>query len=194
MPFYSCFEDKDGIYLGGYSGTVQRLKYRNKKYKNTFNVRFIKKENDIFVLDDEIESNINNLECCIIDLLKFDYYLFIFLKCGLIFKVYHRMDSNHRPSDYEPDALPLRHHVNITIRVLKALGRHKPFGMFRHFVMILILKKLKQPNVINCDYIWDFLYAKYDRVKIDKDINKKYEIRQYDQNDLFDDLHIQNNN
>lgn len=84
--------------------------------------------------------------------------------------------------------------VNITIRVLKALGRHKPFGMFRHFVMILILKKLKQPNVINCDYIWDFLYAKYDRVKIDKDINKKYEIRQYDQNDLFDDLHIQNNN
>lgn len=88
IPFYSCFEDKEGIYLGGYSGTVQRLKYRNKKYKNTFNVRFIKKENDIFVLDDEIESNINNLECCIIDLLKFDYYLFIFLKCGLIFKVY----------------------------------------------------------------------------------------------------------
>lgn len=80
--------------------------------------------------------------------------------------------------------------VNITIRILKALGRHKPFGIFRHFIMILILKKLKQPNVISCDYIWDFLHGKYDKTQIDEDINKKYEIRQYNQTDLFRDLDL----
>ncbi|KAI5183901.1 hypothetical protein PAEPH01_2964, partial [Pancytospora epiphaga] len=38
--------------------------------------------------------------------------------------------------------------VTIQIRILRALADIKPFGTFRHFYMIKVLRNLKQPNLI----------------------------------------------
>lgn len=73
--------------------------------------------------------------------------------------------------------------VNITIRILKALAKHKPFGIFRKFIMIQVLKNLKQPNVISADDIWKFLYSRYDRTKFDTLANIKYKLRKFSYDD-----------
>lgn len=86
-PFYSCFEDKDGIYFGDFYGTIKRLKYKNKKYKNTLYLKIVKNQSSIYFYEDENESYNNHLECCVIDILKCNYFIFVFLKCGIFFRV-----------------------------------------------------------------------------------------------------------
>lgn len=51
--------------------------------------------------------------------------------------------------------------ANIKIRILKALGTYKPYGIFKHFVMVKVLRNLKQPNAISADDIWKFLDERY---------------------------------
>ncbi|WUR02411.1 chromatin modification-related protein EAF7 domain-containing protein (MRGBP) [Vairimorpha necatrix] len=69
--------------------------------------------------------------------------------------------------------------VHITIRIVKALGKHKPFGIFKQFIMLQVLKNLKQPNVISAEDIWKFLYSRYDIKKLDAITNEKYKIGSY---------------
>lgn len=45
----------------------------------------------------------------------------------------------------------------IKIRIIKALGEVKPFGMLKHFKMIRILRNMKKPNVLNNQHIWTFM-------------------------------------
>lgn len=52
--------------------------------------------------------------------------------------------------------------VTIQIRILKALADVKPFGVFKNFYMVRILRNLKQPNVITAKHIWEFLGSEYD--------------------------------
>jgi len=50
----------------------------------------------------------------------------------------------------------------IQIRILKALEDVKPFGVFRCFSMIKIIRNLKQPNIISAKHIWTFLKNEFD--------------------------------
>lgn len=56
----------------------------------------------------------------------------------------------------------------IQIRIFKALADIKPFGAFKHFYMVRILRNLKQPNIITAKHIWEFLNIEYDIEKYDK--------------------------
>lgn len=68
--------------------------------------------------------------------------------------------------------------INIKIRILKALATYKPFGMFKHFVMVKVLRNLKQPNAISAEDIWKFLDERYgldnleERASTGKDLEK----------------------
>jgi len=60
----------------------------------------------------------------------------------------------------------------IQIRILKALEDVKPFGVFRHFYMVKIIRNLKQPNIIESKHIWQYLEAEYDMKKYNSDANQ----------------------
>lgn len=66
--------------------------------------------------------------------------------------------------------------IAFTIRILKALAQNKPFGIFKHFIMIQVLRNLKQPNVISADDIWNLLYERYDEKKLNEDSKLKYNL------------------
>lgn len=57
----------------------------------------------------------------------------------------------------------------IKIRILKALDENKPFGLFKNFYMVRILRNLKRPNVITSIDIWNFLGEHFDVDAYDKD-------------------------
>lgn len=60
----------------------------------------------------------------------------------------------------------------IKIRIIKALTDVKPFGIYKHFDMIRILRMMKRPNVITNESIWRYLNETYDEktnVKDDDD-------------------------
>lgn len=59
----------------------------------------------------------------------------------------------------------------IQIRILKALEDIKPFGVFKHFHMVKVIRNLKQPNIIESRHIWQYLEAEYDMKKYDERAN-----------------------
>lgn len=59
----------------------------------------------------------------------------------------------------------------IQIRILKALEDVKPFGIFKHFYMIRIIRNLKQPNIIEAKHIWQYLDLEYGTKKYDEKAN-----------------------
>ncbi|KCZ77290.1 hypothetical protein H311_01703 [Anncaliia algerae PRA109] len=63
---------------------------------------------------------------------------------------------------------------SIQIRILKAMDDNRPFGIFKHFKMVRILKNLKRPNVITSVDIWTYLNEKYQMEKYDSEANKVY--------------------
>lgn len=63
--------------------------------------------------------------------------------------------------------------VAIQIRILRALADIKPFGLFKHFYVLRILRNLKQPNVITAKHIWDFLNSEYDIKYYDAEADKR---------------------
>ncbi|RVD93324.1 hypothetical protein TUBRATIS_001430 [Tubulinosema ratisbonensis] len=63
---------------------------------------------------------------------------------------------------------------SIQIRILKALDDNRPFGIFKHFTMVRILKNLKRPNVITSIDIWTYLTEKYDMEKYNTQANLIY--------------------
>lgn len=50
----------------------------------------------------------------------------------------------------------------VNIRILKALGDVRPFGPCKHFYILLVLKKLKKPNIITPEMLWRFLSLYFD--------------------------------
>jgi hypothetical protein len=56
----------------------------------------------------------------------------------------------------------------IKIRILKALGEVKPFGISKHFYMVKILRNMKRPNVITAEIIWNFLNDHFPEEKYGK--------------------------
>ena len=75
----------------------------------------------------------------------------------------------------------------IQIRILKALEDVKPFGIFKHFYMIRIIRNLKQPNIIESKHIWQYLEIEYGTKKYDEKTNSilKNESITFDM--IFDD-------
>lgn len=71
----------------------------------------------------------------------------------------------------------------IQIRILKALEDVKPFGVFKHFHMVKIIRNLKQPNIIESKHIWQYLESEYDMKKYNADANQAItcEMRTFDQ-------------
>lgn len=61
----------------------------------------------------------------------------------------------------------------IQIRILKALEDIKPFGVFKHFHMVKIIRNLKQPNIIESKHIWQYLEAEYEMKKYNANANSK---------------------
>lgn len=59
----------------------------------------------------------------------------------------------------------------IQIRILKALEDVKPFGIFKNFHMIKIIRNLKQPNIIEAKHIWQYLETEYGAKKYDEKAN-----------------------
>lgn len=59
----------------------------------------------------------------------------------------------------------------IQIRILKALEDIKPFGVFKNFYMIKIIRNLKQPNIIESKHIWQYLENEYNTKKYDENAN-----------------------
>lgn len=66
----------------------------------------------------------------------------------------------------------------IQIRILKALEDIKPFGVFKHFHMIKIIRNLKQPNIIESKHIWMYLETEFDVKKYDEKVNSNI-IKEY---------------
>jgi hypothetical protein len=62
----------------------------------------------------------------------------------------------------------------IQIRILKALEDVKPFGIFKHFYMIRIIRNLKQPNIIEAKHIWQYLETEYGTKKYDEKANSTF--------------------
>ncbi len=75
----------------------------------------------------------------------------------------------------------------IQIRILKALADIKPFGAFKHFYMVRILRNLKQPNIITAKYIWDFLSHEYDISKYDEIADSVFKDGDQYFDNIFDD-------
>lgn len=59
----------------------------------------------------------------------------------------------------------------IQIRILKALEDVKPFGVFKNFYMIKIIRNLKQPNIIEAKHIWQYLENEFNMKKFDERAN-----------------------
>ena len=57
---------------------------------------------------------------------------------------------------------------SIQIRILKALGDIKPFGPFRHFFIVQMMRGLKKPNVIGSKHIWEFLEQEFEMHRYDE--------------------------
>lgn len=68
----------------------------------------------------------------------------------------------------------------IKIRIIKALADVKPFGMYKHFDMIRVLRMMKRPNVITNESIWKFLNENFDE--------EKYTKAEDDERISFDDI------
>lgn len=77
--------------------------------------------------------------------------------------------------------------VTIQIRILKALADVKPFGVFRHFHMIRIIRNLKQPNIISAGNIWEFMNSEYDVKRYDEQADKIFEEKQCTFDLIFDE-------
>lgn len=60
----------------------------------------------------------------------------------------------------------------IQIRILKALDDNRPFGLFRNFYMVKILKNLKRPNVITSVDIWSFLGENFDAERYSEETDR----------------------
>lgn len=61
----------------------------------------------------------------------------------------------------------------IQIRILKTLEDIKPFGVFKNFYMVKIIRNLKQPNIIEAKHIWQYLDSEYEMKKYDEKANSK---------------------
>lgn len=61
----------------------------------------------------------------------------------------------------------------IQIRILKALDDNKPFGLFRNFHMVKILRNLKRPNVITSVDIWNFLGENFDVERYNEEADRE---------------------
>lgn len=61
----------------------------------------------------------------------------------------------------------------IQIRILKALDENKPFGLFKHFYMVRILRNLKRPNVITSVDIWNFLEENFDVSRYNEEADRE---------------------
>ncbi|KAM0675090.1 hypothetical protein GVAV_001430 [Gurleya vavrai] len=61
-----------------------------------------------------------------------------------------------------------------------ALADVKPFGLYKHFDMIRILRMMKRPNVITSEHIWNFLNEHYEE--------SKYYKENEDDKTAFDDI------
>lgn len=75
---------------------------------------------------------------------------------------------------------------NIQIRILKALETNKPFGIFKNFYMVRVLRNLKRPNVITSHYIWTYLNLTFDMNRYDKEADAPF----YENINGFDDIYV----
>ena len=75
----------------------------------------------------------------------------------------------------------------IHIRILKALEDIRPFGPYKNFKMIVILRNLKQPNVLNASNIWKYINDEFDVEKYEKLENDKILSMKCTFDDVFDD-------
>ncbi|OQS54841.1 hypothetical protein EHP00_196 [Ecytonucleospora hepatopenaei] len=51
---------------------------------------------------------------------------------------------------------------SVQIRILKAMNKLNFFGPFKHFNMIILLKGLKQPNIITPQLVYKYLSTEFD--------------------------------
>lgn len=77
--------------------------------------------------------------------------------------------------------------VTIQIRILKALEDIKPFGTFKHFYMVKIIRNLKQPNIIESKHIWQYLESQYNVKKYDEKANASLKETKCFFNEIFDE-------
>jgi len=77
--------------------------------------------------------------------------------------------------------------VTIQIRILKALEDIKPFGTFKHFYMVKIIRNLKQPNIIESKHIWQYLESQYNVKKYDEKANASLKEKKCFFNEIFDE-------
>lgn len=77
--------------------------------------------------------------------------------------------------------------ATIQIRILKALEDVKPFGIFKHFYMVKIIRNLKQPNIIEAKHIWLYLSENYNLNKFDEIENEPFENSRTYFDDIFED-------
>lgn len=57
----------------------------------------------------------------------------------------------------------------IKIRIIKALADEKPFGKYKHFIMIKMLRDMKRPNVITHMHMWKYLEETFPEAKYFKE-------------------------
>ncbi|KAL6122706.1 hypothetical protein NUSPORA_00235 [Nucleospora cyclopteri] len=75
----------------------------------------------------------------------------------------------------------------IHIRILKALENIRPFGPFKHFKLITILRNLKQPNVLTASSIWKYLNEEFEIKKYENKEREKITAMKSSFNSIFDD-------
>lgn len=75
----------------------------------------------------------------------------------------------------------------IQIRILKALEDVKPFGVFKHFHMIKIIRNLKQPNIIESKHIWSYLDTEFGTKKYDEKVNSLFRDRSTTFDKIFEE-------
>ena len=63
---------------------------------------------------------------------------------------------------------------SIQIRILKALGDIRPFGPFRHFYVVQVMRGLKKPNVIGAKHIWEFLEQEFELQRYNEKANEEF--------------------
>lgn len=76
---------------------------------------------------------------------------------------------------------------SIQIRILKAIAMLNIFGPFKHFSRVVILRGLKQPNVLKPALIWKFIEEEYDVKRYEQEELKKIKETQCWFNDIFDE-------
>ena len=77
--------------------------------------------------------------------------------------------------------------VTIQIRILKALEDLKPFGVFKNFYMVKIIRNLKQPNIIEAKHIWQYLDTQYNMKKYDENSNLVFKDKTCSFSKIFDE-------